>query len=146
MHLSNSRKSAKSPLEWSIIILERYSPKGKVIMAQDKEKQVTKEQVLAEIRAFNHARDWEQFHTPENLAKSISIEAGELLECFQWDADFDRQALTEEMADVYAYLLMLADRIGVDLDAAALAKYEKNKAKYPVEKAKGNSAKYDELD
>ena len=115
-------------------------------MAQDKEKQVTKEQVLAEIRAFNHARDWEQFHTPENLAKSISIEAGELLECFQWDADFDRQALTEEMADVYAYLLMLADRIGVDLDAEALAKYEKNSAKYPVEKAKGNSAKYDELD
>lgn len=71
---------------------------------------------------------------------------GGLLECFQWNADYDRQALTEEMADVYAYLLMLADRIGVDLNEAALAKYEKNKAKYPVEKAKGNSAKYDELD
>ena len=111
-----------------------------------KKEKPTQQQVLEAIRAFNDARDWEQFHTPENLAKSIAIEAGELLECFQWDADYDRQALTEEMADVYAYLLMLADRIGVDLNEAALAKYEKNSAKDPVEKAKGNSAKYDHLD
>ena len=125
--------------------MELYNLERISTMDQKKDKP-TQQQVLEAIRAFNDARDWEQFHTPENLAKSIAIEAGELLECFQWDADFDRQALTEEMADVYAYLLMLADRIGADLNEAALAKYEKNSAKYPVEKARGNSAKYDELD
>lgn len=98
---------------------------------------------LEEIRKFNRERDWEQFHTPENLAKSITIEAGELLECFQWGPDYDPEHLKEELADVYSYVLMLADEIGVDLEEITLEKYEKNKAKYPVEKARGNSAKYD---
>jgi NTP pyrophosphatase (non-canonical NTP hydrolase) len=96
-------------------------------MAQDKEKQVTKEQVLAEIRAFNHARDWEQFHTPENLAKSISIEAGELLECFQWDNNYDKNHVCEELADVLSYCIMLADKLNVNIEDIVLDKLEKNK-------------------
>ncbi len=101
---------------------------------------------IEEIRQFNAERDWEQFHTPENLAKSISIEAGELLECFQWDSNYDSEHVKEEMADVYSYLLMMADELNVDLEEITLAKIEKNKIKYPVERARGNSAKYDKLD
>ena len=101
---------------------------------------------IEEIRQFNAERDWEQFHTPENLAKSISIEAGELLECFQWDSNYDPEHVKEEMADVYSYLLMMADELNVDLEEITLAKIEKNKIKYPVERARGNSAKYDKLD
>ena len=89
--------------------------------------------------------DWDQFHTPENLAKSISIEAGELLECFQWNNDFKKEDLCEEMADVYSYLLMLADVIGVDLDEIGLAKLQKTQTKYPVDKFKGISTKYNKL-
>ena len=100
---------------------------------------------LEAIREFNHDRDWEQFHTPENLAKSISIEAGELLECFQWSPDYKLENVTEELADVYSYVLMLADELGVDLEEITLKKLEKNKAKYPVEIFKGNSAKYNEV-
>ena len=100
---------------------------------------------IEEIREFNRERDWEQFHTPENLAKSISIEAGELLECFQWDNNFDPEHVKEELADVYSYVLMMADELGADLEEITLQKIEKNKAKYPVEKARGNSAKYYEL-
>ena len=70
---------------------------------------------LDEIRKFNEERDWDQFHTPENLAKSISIEAGELLECFQWDNNFNKEEVCEELADVTSYCIMLADRLGVDL-------------------------------
>ena len=101
--------------------------------------------VMNEIRAFNKERDWEQFHTPENLAKSISIEAGELLECFQWDASFDKQEVCEELADVMNYCLMIADQLDVDLEKILLDKIEKNKEKYPVEKAKGKSDKYTKL-
>ena len=100
---------------------------------------------MNEIRAFNKERDWEQFHTPENLAKSISIEAGELLECFQWDASFDKQEVCEELADVMNYCLMIADQLDVDLEKILLDKIEKNKEKYPVEKAKGKSDKYTKL-
>ena len=66
------------------------------------------------IKEFNEQMDWDQFHTAENLAKSISIEAGELLECFQWNDEFNREELCDEMADVYSYLIMLAERIDVD--------------------------------
>ena len=97
------------------------------------------------FREFSEERDWEQFHTPENLAKSISIEAGELLECFQWNDDFDREELCDELADVMSYCIMLADRIDVDLEEIVLKKLEKTKAKYPVEKARGKSTKYDKL-
>ena len=97
------------------------------------------------IDEFNKARDWSKFHTPENLAKSISIEAGELLECFQWNNEYDRQELIEELADVQAYCIILAEKIGVDLEQIVLDKYKKNEKKYPVQKAKGVSTKYNKL-
>ncbi|MCI7618679.1 MAG: nucleotide pyrophosphohydrolase [Firmicutes bacterium] len=100
---------------------------------------------LDEIRKFNEERDWDQFHTPENLAKSISIEAGELLECFQWDNNFNKEEVCEELADVTSYCIMLADRLGVDLEEIVLDKLEKTRKKYPIEKARGVSTKYDKL-
>ena len=100
---------------------------------------------IEEIRKFNEERDWDQFHTPENLAKSISIEAGELLECFQWNDDYDFDHVCEELADVMNYCLVMCDRLGVDPETILLDKLEKNIRKYPVEKSKGSSKKYDEL-
>lgn len=100
---------------------------------------------LDEIRKFNEERDWDQFHTPENLAKSISVEAGELLECFQWDNNFNKEEVCEELADVTSYCIMLADRLGVDLEEIVLDKLEKTRKKYPIEKARGVSTKYDKL-
>ena len=70
-------------------------------------------EITEALRKFNEERDWEPFHTPENLAKSIAIEAGELLECFQWDSRYDREALSDEIADVMLYCLMLADKGGI---------------------------------
>ena len=105
----------------------------------------TKSKALEAIREFNRAMDWEQFHTAENLAKSISIEAAELLECFQWDNNYDPEATAEELADVYSYVLMMADELDVDLEEITLKKLEKNKAKYPVEEFKGSSATYNQL-
>lgn len=101
---------------------------------------------LSEIREYNKLMDWDQFHTPENLAKSLSIEAAELLECFQWNNEYDIDELKEELADVYSYVLMMADAVGVDLEEITLEKLEKNKAKYPVEKFKGISTKYNKLE
>lgn len=100
------------------------------------------------LRTFNTERDWDQFHSPENLSKSISIEAGELLECFQWDATgatADMAHVKEELADVLTYCIMMADKLGWDLDDVVMSKLTKTKAKYPVEKAKGVSTKYTEL-
>ena len=88
---------------------------------------------LAALRTFVEERDWDQFHTPENLAKSIAIEAGELLECFQWTADFDQTCVEEELADVVTYCIHLANRIGVDLDEVVLRKLESTRAKYPAD-------------
>ncbi len=101
--------------------------------------------VIEEIRKFNEERDWDQFHTEENLAKSISIEAAELLECFQWDSNYDRNEVCEELADVLSYCIMLADRIDVDIEEIVLTKLEKTKKKYPVDKARGVSTKYTKL-
>jgi dCTP diphosphatase len=101
--------------------------------------------VSDEIAAFVAERDWEQFHTPENLAKSISIEAGELLECFQWDSDSDADRVREELADVLTYCIMLANRIGVDPNEIMRTKLATTREKYPVDKARGRSAKYDAL-
>lgn len=98
-----------------------------------------------EIRLFNAERDWDQFHSPENLAKSISIEAGELLECFQWGDDYKKDKVCEELADVFNYCFLLADKIGVDPEKIILEKLEKTRQKYPVEKARGTSKKYTEL-
>ncbi|MBB5471561.1 nucleotide pyrophosphohydrolase [Cellulomonas hominis] len=103
------------------------------------------QEVVDTLRAFVAERDWAQFHTPENLAKSISIEAGELLECFQWGGDLDPARVGEELADVLTYCYLLADRLGADADELVLAKLAATRAKYPVEKARGRSTKYDEL-
>lgn len=97
------------------------------------------------LRAFVTERDWAQFHSPENLAKSISIEAAELLELFQWNADADEQRLRDELADVLTYCVLLADRIGADPQQLILDKLEQTRAKYPVDKAQGRSEKYDQL-
>lgn len=98
------------------------------------------------IRKFSEDRDWDQFHAPANLAKSIVIEAAELLECFQWsDMDFNLQHVKEELADVLVYTQNLLDKLELDADEIVNMKMEQNEAKYPVEKAKGSSAKYDEL-
>lgn len=106
---------------------------------------MTSETVLHALRAFMAERDWAQFHTPENLAKSISIESGELLECFQWNADADRDRVADELADVLTYALLLADRLDLDPEQIVLDKLERTGRKYPVEKAKGRSTKYDQL-
>jgi NTP pyrophosphatase (non-canonical NTP hydrolase) len=101
--------------------------------------------VTVELKAFVAERDWAQFHTPENLAKSIAIEASELLECFQWSPDASVDLVREELADVLTYCLLLADRLGVDPDQIVLDKLKKTREKYPVDKARGRSAKYDAL-
>lgn len=101
--------------------------------------------VKREVVQFTEDRNWDQFHTPENLAKSISIEAAELLECFQWNSDYDKDAVTEELADVMNYCILMADKIGVDIEEAIINKIRKNAEKYPVEKSYGSSKKYTEL-
>ncbi|MGZ3182330.1 MAG: nucleotide pyrophosphohydrolase [Telluria sp.] len=111
----------------------------------------TLEDLTALLRAFVAERDWGQFHTPRNLATALSVEAAELLEPFQWRGDESaadlpaevRQAATEEMADVFAYLLLLADRLQVDLGAALRAKVEANARKYPADQVRGSARKYD---
>ena len=97
------------------------------------------------VRSFIRDRDWGQFHSEDNLSKSIAIEAGELLECFQWGPDFDPALVQGELADVLTYCLLLADRLGVDPDQIVLDKLEVTRLKYPVEKARGQSDKYDAL-
>jgi NTP pyrophosphatase (non-canonical NTP hydrolase) len=106
---------------------------------------VTNETVRDALRAFVKERDWAQFHSPENLAKSVAIEAGELLECFQWGPDADGDRVRDELADVLTYCLLLADKLGEDPDQIVLDKLAKTRAKYPVDKARGRSTKYDEL-
>jgi len=107
---------------------------------------VMKQETIDRIRKFTDDRDWDQFHTPVNLAKSISIEANELLECFQWsDTDYDLEHVKEELADVIVYSQNMLDKLGLDVDEIVMSKMAKNEAKYPVEKAKGSAAKYDEL-
>ena len=104
------------------------------------------EQTINRIRKFTADRDWDQFHTPANLAKSISIEANELLECFQWsDKDYDLQHVKEELADVMVYCRNLLDKLDLDEDEIINMKMTMNEAKYPVEKAKGSNKKYTEL-
>ncbi len=106
---------------------------------------MTKE-TIERIRRFTTDREWQQYHTPANLAKSISIEAAELLECFQWsETDFDLKHVKEELADVMVYSRNLLDELGLDEDEIINSKMDKNEAKYPVEKAKGKSDKYDKL-
>ncbi len=101
---------------------------------------------ISRIRKFREDRDWNQFHTPSNLAKSIAIEAAELLECFQWsEEEYDLQHVKEELADVLVYCQDMLDSLGLDVDEIVNMKMDQNERKYPVEKARGNSLKYDKL-
>jgi dCTP diphosphatase len=107
--------------------------------------------LAARLQAFARERDWEQFHTPKNLAMALSAEAGEVLELFQWLTPEQSRAVTatpagakrvgQELADVLIYLVRLADVLGVDMEAAVEAKLEVNADKYPVELARGNATK-----
>lgn len=104
------------------------------------------QQTIDRIRKFTEDRDWDQFHSPANLAKSIVIEAAELLECFQWSDDvYDLQHIKEELADVMVYSQNLLDKLGLDADEIINMKMDQNEAKYPIEKAKGKADKYDQL-
>jgi NTP pyrophosphatase (non-canonical NTP hydrolase) len=110
-------------------------------------------QLREALRQFAAERDWNQFHSPKNLASALSVEASELLEIFQWLTEEQSRSLTpeqhvhvrEEMADVLNYLVRLADKLDVDLLAAAREKIDKNALKYPVEKSRGSMKKYDKL-
>ena len=103
-------------------------------------------ELLLRIKQFNEEREWEQFHTPSNLAKSISIEANELLECFQWnDTEFNMDDVLEELADVTNYCLQMAQVLDVDIIDIINRKMDDTEKKYPVGKARGVSTKYDKL-
>ena len=105
-----------------------------------------KEKTIERIRKFSEDREWDQFHSPANLAKSISIEANELLECFQWDENnYDVNDVKEELADVIVYCQNMLDKLCLDIDEIINAKMDKHEAKYPVEKAKGKADKYNKL-
>lgn len=103
------------------------------------------EELMDEIIKFQKERDWKKFHTPENLAKSISIEAAELLEHFQWGKEYDVGEVSDELADVLIYCFYMADALDLDVKEIIFSKMEKNALKYPVDKAKGNAIKYTEF-
>jgi NTP pyrophosphatase (non-canonical NTP hydrolase) len=102
-------------------------------------------EVFKHLEQFVRERDWSQFHTPENLAKSISIEAAELLERFQWSDSASLEEIKDELADVLTYCFLMAKHYDLDPNTLILEKLEKTKLKYPIEKSKGNSRKYDQL-
>ena len=104
------------------------------------------DELKKEIDNFAEERDCSKFHTPANLAKSISIEASELLECFQWsDEDYSIDEVKEELADVLNYAIRMASILNLDIKTIVIDKMEKNAKKYPVDKAKGKSDKYTKL-
>jgi len=105
-------------------------------------KNATKNKIIS----FNKNRDWDKFHSPANLAKSISIEANELLECFQWsDEKYDINEVKEELADVLVYCYDLVHKLKLDEDKIVLEKLKNNEKKYPINKCKGKSTKYNKL-
>ena len=117
-------------------IYKNYNYKGVLAM----------EETINRVRKFRKDREWDQFHSPSNLAKAISIEAAELLEEFLWDNEnYNKQNVQEELADVMVYCLHMADALNVDINKIINNKMDKNEKKYPVEKSKGNSKKYTEL-
>lgn len=104
------------------------------------------EELIKQVIKFSDDRNWKQFHTGENLAKSISIEANELLECFQWNHEEKSIGkVKEELADVFMYCILMADCYNLDIEEIIKAKLSLNEKKYPVEKSYGNSKKYNEL-
>ena len=104
-----------------------------------------KKETIERIRKFSADRNWEQFHTPANLAKSIAIEACELLECYQWSEEADPEHVRQELADVIVYCRNMLDALGLDEDEIVNAKMKENEMKYPVEKSYGNNRKYTEF-
>ena len=112
--------------------------------------------IKTELRKFASERDWDQFHTPKNIALALTAEVGELVEHFQWlteeqiinylKSPKNKEAVADEIADVFSYLIRLSDKLDIALGPHFQKKLEKNKAKYPVEKAKGSAKKYSELD
>ena len=109
-----------------------------------------KRETIEQVLTFRDERDWKQYHTPKDLAISLSLEAAELLEVFQWSgADLECRErlpeLREELADVVMYAVLLADRLGLDLDEIVLEKLRRNAEKYPAEKARGRKEKYTRL-
>lgn len=98
------------------------------------------------IMEFTQKRDWDQFHSPDALAKSIVIEAAELLECFQWDSNYNKEEVSDELADVITYCFLLANKLDVDVEDIVLKKLEKTEKKYPISKSRGKSTKYNKLD
>lgn len=103
------------------------------------------DEVIDKLIKFQEQRDWKKFHTPENLAKSISIEAAELLEHFQWGKEYDSSEVADELADVLIYCIYMADAMDFDIEEIICNKIAKNAIKYPVDKSKGNSKKYTEF-
>ena len=101
--------------------------------------------MIDEVIKFRDDRDWKQFHKPENLAKSIVLESAELLEHFQWDNSYELEEVKEELADVMAYCILMADVLKVDIEDIVISKMKKNSIKYPVDKSKGKSDKYNKL-
>ena len=104
-----------------------------------------KKETIDRIRKFSSDRNWDQFHTPANLAKSIAIEAGELLECYQWSDNGDVEHVKQELADVIVYCRNLLDVLGLDEDEIVNAKMDQNEQKYPVDRAYGSNKKYTEF-
>lgn len=112
----------------------------------------THQEILDRLKAFRAERDWEQFHTPKDLAISISLEASELLEHFQWKTpeqaaqhiEQQREEIGEEIADIASYLFLMADDLDIDLHEAMKRKITKNESRYPAEKVRGSAAKYDQ--
>ncbi|MHC4552757.1 MAG: nucleotide pyrophosphohydrolase [Planctomycetota bacterium] len=112
------------------------------------------DELLAALRAFNDERDWGQFHSPKNLATALMVEAGEIAEHFQWMSEADSrdvgaeklEKIKQEIGDVMLYLLNLSDKLQIDPLQAAREKLEINRAKYPADKVKGKSLKYDEYE
>ncbi len=100
---------------------------------------------INKIIKFRDDRDWKKFHTPENLAKSISIESAELLECFQWNKNFNKKEVNEELADILIYCIYLVDALEINIEDIINDKIELNSKKYPLDKSKGSSKKYNKL-
>lgn len=103
-----------------------------------------KQETINRIRKFTIDRDWDKYHTPNALAKTIAIESTELLECFQWNENANINKLKEELADVIVNCQNLADKLGLDIDEVVNSKMNQNEKKYPVEKFKGIAKKYNE--
>jgi NTP pyrophosphatase (non-canonical NTP hydrolase) len=105
------------------------------------------EEITQALLKFRNERDWEQFHNPKDLALAVNVEAGELLELFLWKKaeEVNKEKIKEELADVFAYAFLLAEKYQLDVKEIVLQKIKKNGEKYPVEKSKGNAKKYNEL-